>query len=113
MKNLLMLAVSILTVASMTGVSVAARGLSITKTTEGEVTAVTKGKSVEVKDAKGKIHKFSLSEKTKIEGALKVGAKVDVHSKGRSALEVKVGGGAEAPAAPAAPAPPAATAPEK
>lgn len=107
-----MLAVSILTVASMTGVSMAARGLSITKTTEGEVTAVTKGKSVEVKDAKGKIHKFSLTEETKIEGTLKVGAKVEVHSKGRSALEVNVGGGAEAPAAPAAPSSQAPTEPK-
>jgi len=113
MKKLLMLAVTILTVASLTGVSVAARGISMTKTTEGEVTALTQGKSVEVKSAKGKIHKFDLSETTKIEGVLKVGDKVEVTSKGRSALEVKVTGGAKAPAAPAAPAPPAPTAPKK
>jgi len=117
MKKLLMLAVSILTVAALAGVSVAADAPGATpekqakkvaaapKTTMGEVTAVTPGKSVVVKDEKGKTHKFSISKKTKIEGDLKVGAKVDVTSKGSSAEEIKVSGGAEAPAAPAPPAP--------
>jgi hypothetical protein len=110
MKNLLMLAVSVLTVAAFASVSVAAKAPTMTM---GEVTAVTPGKSVSVKDEKGKTHKFSISKKTKIEGDLKVGAKVDVTSKGSSAEEIKVSGGAEAPAAPAAaPAAPANPAPK-
>lgn len=113
MKKLLMVAVSILTVVAFAGVSVAARGVTMTKTTTGEVTAVTAGKSVEVKDAKGKTRKFNLSKTTKIDGDLKVGAKVEVTASGRSAQEVKVAGGAEAPAAPAPPVPPAPAAPKK
>ncbi|MBI3810928.1 MAG: hypothetical protein HY283_01805 [Nitrospirae bacterium] len=117
MKKLLMLAVSILTAAMLAGVSVAAdapaaapekstkKMAAAPMMTMGEVTAVTPGKSVEVKDEKGKTHKFSISKKTKIEGDLKVGAKVDVTSSGHSAKEIKVAGGAAAPAAPAAPAP--------
>jgi len=101
MKKLLMLAVSILTVAAFASVSLAAKAPTMTM---GEVTAVTPGKSVSVKDEKGKVHKFSISKKTKVEGELKVGAKVDVTSKGSSAEEIKVSGG-EAPAAPMAPAP--------
>ncbi|MBI3596355.1 MAG: hypothetical protein HY203_04275 [Nitrospirae bacterium] len=124
MKKLLMLAVSILTVATLASVGVAAdapaaapekpakKMAAAPKTTMGEVTAVTAGKSVEVKDEKGKTHKFSISKKTKIEGDLKVGAKVDVTSSGSSAKEIKVTGGAEAPAAPMAPAAPAAPAPK-
>ncbi|HUK57454.1 MAG TPA: hypothetical protein VLY20_12445 [Nitrospiria bacterium] len=116
MKKLLMLAVSILTAAALAGVSVAAdapaapekpakKTATAPTMTSGEVTAVTAGKSVAVKDEKGKTHKFSISKKTKIEGDLKVGAKVDVTSSGHWAKEIKVAGGAEAPAAPAAPAP--------
>lgn len=124
MKNLLMLAVSILTAATLASVSVAtdspaaaaekqAKKVKAAPTmTMGEVTAVTPGKSVAVKDEKGKTHKFSISKKTKIEGDLKVGAKVDVTSKGSSAEEIKVSGGAEAPAATPAPEAPANSAPK-
>jgi len=118
MKKLLMLAVSILTVATLAGVGVAGDAPAAApqkaskkmapapKMTMGEVTAFTAGKSVELKDEKGKTHKFNISKKTKIEGDVKVGAKVDVTSSGRTAKEIKVAGGAEAPAeAPAAAAP--------
>jgi hypothetical protein len=109
MKKYLMLAVSILTAAALAGFSMAGDALAKKAAgptmTMGEVTAVTPGKSVSVKDEKGKTHKFSISKKTKVEGDLKVGAKVDVTSKGSSAEAIKVSGGSEAPAAPAAPAP--------
>jgi len=116
MKRLLMLAISVLTVAALAGFGVAtdahAKKAAEPMMTMGEVTAVTPGKSVSVKDEKGKTHKFSISKKTKVEGDLKVGAKVDVTSKGSSAEEIKVSGGAEAPAAPMAPAAPAPAAPK-
>jgi hypothetical protein len=117
MKKLVMLAVSMLAVAALAGVSVAAdapaaapakpahtKKMATPKMTMGEVTAVVAGKNFSVKDEKGKTHKFSISKKTKIDGELKVGAKVDVTSMGRTAEEVKVAGAA----APAAAAPPAA-----
>jgi len=118
MKKLLMLAISMLTVAALAGVSAAqttpaappappappAHAKHEPKMTSGEVTAVTAGKGFEIKDEKGKTHKFSISKTTKVDGDLKVGAKVEVTSKGRSAVEVKVSGGA-APAAPAPAAP--------
>jgi len=115
MKKLMMLAISLLAVAALAGVSMAADATApapaapahakkaAPKTTMGEVTAVTAGKSVTVKDEKGKTHKFSIGKKTKIEGELKVGAKVDVTSMGRWAEEVKVSGGAAPAATPAAP----------
>jgi opacity protein-like surface antigen len=118
MKKLLMLAVSLLAVAALAGVSVAAdapaapakpahaKKIAEPKMTMGEVTAVTAGKNFSVKDEKGKTHKFSISKKTKIDGELKVGAKVDVTSMGRSAQEVKIAAAdapAEAPAAPEEP----------
>jgi len=123
MKKLAMLAVSILTVAALASLGVAAdapaapakpakKMAAAPKTTMGEVTAVTAGKSVEVKDEKGKTHKFTISKKTKIEGDLKVGAKVDVTSSGSSAHEIKVSGGAAVPAAPTAPEAPAPSAPK-
>jgi len=117
MKKLLILAVSVFTVATMAGIGMAAdatapapakpahaKKAAAPKMTMGEVTAVTAGKNFEVKDEKGKTHKFSIGKKTKIEGDLKVGAKVDVKSMGKWAEEVKVSGGGAAPeAAPAAP----------
>ena len=114
MKKLLMLAVSLLAVAVLAGVSMAetpatpatpahAKKVSAPKTTTGEVTGVTAGKSFELKDEKGKVHKFSIGKHTKIDGDLKVGAKVTVTSKGKWAEEVKVEGGAAPAAAPAAP----------
>jgi hypothetical protein len=124
MKKLLMLVVSMLAVAALAGVSVAADAPAAPpappahgkkhepKMTMGEVTAVTAGKNFEVKDEKGKTHKFGISKTTKVEGDLKVGSKVEVSSKGRWAEEVKVSGGA-APAAPAAPPAPAPATPKK
>jgi hypothetical protein len=118
MKKFLMLAVSILAVAVLAGVSVAADAPAAApakpahhakaepKMTMGEVTGVTAGKSFEVKDEKGKTHKFSISKKTKIEGELKVGSKVDVTSMGHWAHEVKVAAASAPAAAPAAPAAP-------
>jgi len=119
MKKLLILAISMLTVAALAGVGVAAdapaapakpahKKMAEPKTTMGEVTAVAAGKSVTIKDEKGKMHKFSISKKTKIDGDLKVGAKVTVTAMGHSAHEVKVEGGAAPAAAPAAPEAPAA-----
>jgi membrane-bound ClpP family serine protease len=108
MKKALMLAVTILTAAalagfSMSGVAQAKKAAAQPMMTMGEVTALKAGKSIEVKDEKGKTHKFNISKKTKIEGDVKVGAKVDVTSKGHTAEAIKVGGGAEPSAAPAAP----------
>jgi len=114
MKKLLMLAVSMLAAAVLAGVSMAAAPaapanpvhvtkVSAPKTTMGDVTGVTAGKSFELKDEKGKVHKFSIGKHTKITGDLKVGAKVTVTSKGKWAEEVKVEGGAAPAAAPAAP----------
>jgi len=115
-RRLLMLIVSLLAVAALTSVSMAAdtqaaeptppvhaKRVAAPKTTMGEVTAVTPGKHFVVKDDKGKIHKFSIGKKTKIDGELKVGAKVNVTSKGRWAEEVKVEGGAAPTASSPAP----------
>lgn len=120
MKKLLILAVSLLAVASLAGVSMAmdapaaapanpahAKRMSAPTTTMGEVTAVTAGKHFEVKDEKGKTHTFSVGKHTKIDGELKVGAKVNVTSKRHWAEEVKVEGAAAPTAAPAASKPPA------
>jgi hypothetical protein len=119
MKKLAMLAVSVLAVAAMAGVGLAAdatatakpayhaKKMSEPRMTMGEVTAVTAGKHFEIKDEKGKMHKFSIGKKTKIDGELKVGAKVNVTSKGRWAQEVKVQGAPAPAAAPMAPKPPA------
>jgi opacity protein-like surface antigen len=118
MKKLLMLAVSLVAVAALASVSLAAapaapakpahamKVAATTKTTMGAVTGVTAGKHFEVKDEKGKMHKFSIGKHTKINGDLKVGAKVTVTSKGRWAEEVKVEGSPAPAAAPAAPAAP-------
>jgi len=113
MKKVFMLAVSIMTAAalasfSMSGVALAKKAAAAPVMTMGEVTALKAGKSIEVKDEKGKTHKFNISKNTKIEGDLKVGAKVDVTSSGKSAKEIKVGSNAEPSMAPAAPAAPAA-----
>ena len=118
MKKLLMLAVSMLAVAALAGVGVAAdapaaapahhaKKMATPMTTMGDVTAVTAGKHFEVKDEKGKTHTFNIGKHTKIDGELKVGAKVNVTSKGRWAEEVKVEGAPAPAAAPAAPKPPA------
>jgi hypothetical protein len=124
MKQLLMLAVSLLAVAALAGVGVAAdmpaalakpahhsnkmaRKMAAPRMTMGDVAAVTAGKTFSIKDEKGKTHKFSISKTTKIDGELKVGAKVNVTSKGRWAEEVKVEGAPAPAAAPAPPKPPA------
>ena len=121
MKKLVMLAVSLLTVAALAGVGMAAEGSAATPAkpahqgkkvsaptmTMGEVTAVTAGKKFEVKDEKGKTHTFSIGKHTKIDGELKVGAKVSVTSKRRWAEEVKVEGAPAPTAAPMASKPPA------
>jgi len=125
MKKLVMLAVSLLTVAALAGVSMAAEGsaaapakpahhgnkmgkkMSAPRMTMGEVTTVTAGKKFEVKDEKGKTHAFSIGKHTKIDGELKAGVKVNVTSKGRWAEEVKVEGSPAPAAAPMAPKPPA------
>jgi curli biogenesis system outer membrane secretion channel CsgG len=119
MKKLLILAVSMLTVVALAGVSVAAdatsapakpahaKKMSTPKTTMGEVTAVAAGKNFSVKDEKGKIRKFDIGKHTKIDGELKVGAKVSVTSMGRWAEGVKVEGSPAPTAAPAASKPPA------
>lgn len=116
MKKLVMLAVSILTVAALAGVSVAAdtpaaapakpghHAKAEPKMTMGEVTGVKAGKSFDVKDEKGKTHRFNISKKTKIDGELKVGSKVDVTAMGHWAHEVKVAAAQAPAAAPAAPA---------
>jgi len=110
MKKLLMLAVSVLAVTALVNFGVvgnadAKKKAATPMTTMGEVTAMTAGKNISVKDEKGKTHKFTISKNTKIDGEIKVGAKVDVTSKGGSAEEIKVSGGAEPAAAPMAPAP--------
>jgi len=119
MKKLLILAVSLLAVAALAGVGVAAdttapatpahhaNRMSAPRMTMGEVTAVTAGKQLEVKDEKGRSHTFSIGKHTRIDGELKVGAKVNVASKGRWAEEVKIQGSPAPAAAPMAPKPPA------
>jgi len=77
------------------------------KTIMGDVVSYTAGKSLEVKDAAGKTHKYSISSKTKVEGDVKVGAKVDVTSMGKWAQDVKAEMAMATPP-PAAAAPPAA-----
>jgi len=118
MKKLVMLAVSLLAVAALAGVGVAAdapaapakpahhgKKMSAPKTTMGEVTAVAAGKHFSVKDEKGKTHKFSIGKKTRINGELKVGANVSVTSMGSLAEGVKVEGSPAPVAAPATPKP--------
>lgn len=106
MKKVLILAMSILTVAALAGAGLAAEmapapappkpahaGKMIPhRMMTGEVTAVTTGKNVSIKDEKGRTHRFTISGATKIDGELKVGAKVEVTSKGRAAEAVKVQG---------------------
>jgi hypothetical protein len=116
MKKLVMLAVSILAVAALAGVGVAADTPAAApakpahhtkaepKMTMGEVTGVKAGKSFDVKDEQGKTHRFNISKKTKIDGELKVGSKVDVTAMGHWAHEVKVAAAQAPAAAPAAPA---------
>jgi hypothetical protein len=123
MKKCAMLAVAVLAMAAMAGVGLAAdaatpakpaihdkkmaKKMSAPMMTMGEVTALTAGKHFEIKDENGKMHKFNIGRHTKINGELKVGAKVNVTSTGRWAKEVKVEGSPAPTAAPVAPKPPA------
>jgi len=118
MKKVWLFVVSILTVAALAGAGLAAetmqtpapskpvhaRKMGVPRITMGEVTAVTAGKNVSIKDEKGKTHRFNISKKTKIDGELKVGSKVDVTAMGHWAHEVKVAAAQAPAAAPAAPA---------
>jgi opacity protein-like surface antigen len=121
MKKLVMLAVSLLTVAVLANAGMAAavsaaapatpahhgkkmgKKMSASRMTMGEVTALTAGKHFSVKDEKGKTRTFSIGKKTRIDGELKVGAKVNVTSMGRWAEGVTVEGAAAPAAAPPKP----------
>ena len=51
----------------------------------GEVTKYDSGKSIAMKDAKGKEHTLEITKDTKVEGEVKVGAKVTVEAEGKKA----------------------------
>ncbi len=119
MKRLLAVLLAVVAVAALSGVVFAAepgpsttqpasakKTTSAPKTTTGEVASFTAGKSLEIKDEAGKVHHYSLSKKTKIEGEVKVGEKVSVTASGRWAQEVKVQTAMAPPPPPAAPAAP-------
>jgi hypothetical protein len=60
-------------------------------TVSGEVTKYEAGKTIVIKDAKGATQTLEISKDTKIEGEVKVGAKVSVDADGNKAHSVKVG----------------------
>ncbi len=121
MKRLSVMLLTAVAVAALSGMVFAAepgssttqpasakKATSAPKTTTGEVASFTPGKSLEIKDEAGKVHHYSLSKKTKIEGEVKVGEKVSVTASGRWAQEVKVQTAMVTPPPPAPQAAPAA-----
>jgi hypothetical protein len=59
-------------------------------TVSGEVTKYEAGKTIAVKDAKGATQTLEITKDTKVEGEVKVGAKVSVEADGNKAHTVKV-----------------------
>ncbi len=62
----------------------------------GEVTKYDSGKSITLKDAKGKAHTLQITKDTKTEGEVKVGAKVTVEAEGKKAHSIKAAAAAGA-----------------
>ncbi len=60
----------------------------------GEVIKYEAGKTISVKDTMGMVHALEITKDTKVEGDIKVGAKVSVQAEGKTAQTVKatVGG---------------------
>lgn len=55
----------------------------------GEVTKYEVGKTIAVKDTQGLVHALEITKDTKVEGDVKVGAKVSVEAEGKTAQIVK------------------------
>lgn len=55
----------------------------------GEVIKYEAGKTISVKDTQGKVHALEITKDTKLEGEIKVGAKVAVEAEGKTAQTVK------------------------
>jgi hypothetical protein len=55
----------------------------------GEVAKYEAGKTISVKEAKGTVAMFEIAKDTKVEGDVKVGAKVSVEAEGNKAHSVK------------------------
>lgn len=62
-------------------------------TVSGDVTKYEAGKTIVVKDSQGKMHTLEVGKDTKVEGDVKVGAKVSVEADGKKAHSVKASGG--------------------
>jgi hypothetical protein len=55
----------------------------------GEVIKYEAGKTISVKDTLGTVHALEITKDTKVEGDIKVGAKVSVQAEGKTAQTVK------------------------
>lgn len=55
----------------------------------GEVIKYEAGKTISVKDLQGMVHALEITKNTKLEGDVKVGAKVSVEAEGKTAQSVK------------------------
>lgn len=55
----------------------------------GEVIKYEAGKTISVKDPQGMVHALEITKSTKLEGDVKVGAKVSVEAEGKTAQSVK------------------------
>ena len=55
----------------------------------GEVTKYEAGKTIAVKDTQGMVHALEITKDTKVEGDVRVGAKVSVEADGKTAQIVK------------------------
>lgn len=55
----------------------------------GEVIKYEAGKTISVKDPQGMVHALEITKNTKVEGDVKVGAKVSVEAEGKTAQSVK------------------------
>lgn len=77
--------------AAMTAAVMAFAGFAYAAMTSmtGEVTKFEAGKSITVKDEKGKEHRLEITKDTKTEGEVKAGAKVTVHVDGMKAQDIK------------------------
>ena len=84
MKRWINVAVAMAAVVAFVGFAYAA-----VASMSGEVTKYDLGKSISMKDAKGKEHTLHISKDTKVEGEIKIGAKVTVEAEGKNAQSIK------------------------
>jgi hypothetical protein len=68
----------------------AAARMNSPRTTVGVVVDLVEGKSVQIKEETGALHRYGLAKTTRIDGDLKVGGKITVMSTGRWAREITV-----------------------